>query len=189
MGYLQPGGFPPRALEAPRRRIRRAGAVAGLVSAAALLAGLYAGSPASAAPPLCETPALVVWLNTQGDGAAGSVYYTLEFTNLSGHACTLNGYPYVYAVSLGGATLGSVASFDHSHPTATVTIPKGGTAKAVLRIVQAVNFPQSSCRLVTAAGLRVYPPNQTRAAHVPFPFSACSRKGPAYLSVQAVQKA
>jgi Domain of unknown function (DUF4232) len=35
----------------------------------------------------------VVWLNTQADHAAGSSYYELEFTNLSGHACALQGFP------------------------------------------------------------------------------------------------
>jgi hypothetical protein len=32
-------------------------------------------------------------MDTQGGGAAGSIYYTLEFTNLSGQACTLHGSP------------------------------------------------------------------------------------------------
>jgi hypothetical protein len=40
---------------------------------------------------------------------------------------------------------------------------------------------------VTAAGLRVYPPNQTRARLVPFPFGACSRAGPIYLHVTAAK--
>jgi len=48
-------------------------------------------------------------MDTQGDGAAGSVYYTLQFTNLSGHACTLRGYPGVSAVSLSGHQLGAPA--------------------------------------------------------------------------------
>jgi hypothetical protein len=162
------------------------------LAALALVAAAIAVAPAlgaqTAAAPLCETPGLVVWLNTQGDGTAGSIYYTLEFTNLSGHACSLNGYPYIYGVGLAGANLGTAASFDHSRGPTAVTIAKGATAKAVLRVVEAGNFPAATCHPVEAAGLKVYPPNQTRAASIPFPLQACSRKGPAYLSVGAVQK-
>jgi subtilisin family serine protease len=166
-------------------RVPRATALALLV--AALITAPALGVHGTAAP-LCQTPGLVVWLNTQGDGTAGSIYYSLEFTNLSGHACSLNGYPYVYGVSLAGANLGTVASFDHSRQPTAVRIANGATAKAVLRIVEAGNFPPASCHLVEAAGLKVYPPNQTRAARVPFPFQGCSHKGPTYLSVGAVQK-
>ena len=36
-------------------------------------------------------------------------------------------------------------------------------------------------------GPAVYPPNQTASKVVPYPFLACSRPGPVYLSVQAVR--
>jgi len=138
--------------------------------------------------PKCATSGLVVWIDTQGDGTAGSIYYTLEFTNLSAHACTLGGYPGVSAVSLAGHQLGSAASRDHTTSAHTLTLASGTTATAVLRIVEAGNFPTSSCQQTTAAGLRVYPPNLTTAKVVPFPFSACSRAGPVYLTVQAVKR-
>ena len=67
-----------------------------------------------------------------------------------------------------------------------VTLPKGATAKAVLQITEAGNFPSSACAQTTAAGLRVYPPNQTAAKIVPFPFGACSRSGPVYLHIASV---
>jgi len=57
---------------------------------------------------------------------------------------------------------------------------------AVLRIVEAGNFPASACREVTAAGLRVFPPGQTASKVVPFPFQTCSRAGQSVLSVRAV---
>src|SRR5215469_13941035 len=66
---------------------------------------------ARAVVPGCETPGLVIWMNTDGDAAAGSVFYNLEFTNLSGHACTLNGFPFINAVSLTGSLLGQRAGF------------------------------------------------------------------------------
>ena len=160
------------------------------VAVPALVATTAGGPPAAgatAAAPRCSTSGLVVWLDTQGNGAAGSVYYHLKLTNLSVRTCTLFGYPGVSAVDLAGRQLGSAASRNAAHPPHLVTLARGATASAVLQIVQAGNFPASRCRPVTAAGLRVYPPNQTVAKVVPFPFSACSRRGPVYLIVQATQ--
>ncbi|MDQ6778933.1 MAG: DUF4232 domain-containing protein, partial [Actinomycetota bacterium] len=59
-------------------------------------------APTAASTPKCATSGLVVWLNTQGNGAAGSIFYALELTNLSGQTCTLNGYAGVSAVDLAG---------------------------------------------------------------------------------------
>ncbi len=168
----------------------RFGLAVGMLAAAVLVASALAG-PAGGqqeTAPLCMTPGLDVWLDTQGSGTAGSVYYALEFTNLSGRACSLDGYPYIYAVSIGGANLGSRASFDAVHPALPVVLARGATATAFLRVVDAANFPTASCREVTAAGLRVYPPNQTTYRIVPFPFLACSRVGTPSLSVETVQK-
>jgi hypothetical protein len=178
-----------------RRRMARA-AVAG---AAALASGvMLAAGPAaaatgvsattatgSAATPGCATAGLVIWLDTEGNGAAGSSFYALQFTNLSGHACTLGGYPGVSGVNLTGQQVGRAASRNPSR-RGTVKLAKGGTATAILRIVDAGNFPTATCHQVTAAGLRVYPPNRTTAKLVPFPFAACSAAGPAYLSVEAL---
>jgi hypothetical protein len=146
-----------------------------------------AGSAATTSTAACRTSGLVVWLDTQGNGAAGSSYYQLKLTNLSGHACTVFGYPGVSAVDLRGHQLGRAASRNPAHQPHRVTLANGATATATVQIVEAGNYPPATCRQVTAAGLRVYPPNQRAAKIVPFPFAACSRVGPAYLSVQAVQ--
>lgn len=172
------------------RRIAAAAAACAviLVPAVALAApGSPTGAASRAAPRACETPGLVIWLNTNGSGTAGSTFYHLEFTNLSGHRCTLNGFPFVRAIDLRRHRLGSRAAFEHRTPHA-VTIGRGKTARAILQIVDAGNFPASACHPVTAAGLRVYPPNQTRSKVIPFPFSACSRRGPVYLIVRPVRK-
>lgn len=145
-------------------------------------------SAAAAAAPRCSSSGLVVWLNTQGSGAAGSIYYRLELTNLSGRTCTLRGYPGVSAVNLGGHQLGRSASRESGKSPRTVTLANGGGATVTLRIVEAGNFSNSVCRRTTAAGLRVYPPGQSTSKLVPFPFEACSRPGPTFLSVGPVQK-
>ncbi len=173
------------------RRITAAAAIIGALLVAPAIALASAGSPArpaAIATPACETPGLVIWLDTTGNGAVGTTFYNLHLTNLSGHACTLNGYPFLFAVNLSGHQVGPRASFQKPSPH-QVTLRKGQTATAVLGIVDTGNFSPSACRSVTAAGLRVFPPNQTRSKLVPFPFSACSRAhGPVSLNVGAVTK-
>jgi hypothetical protein len=144
-------------------------------------------APARSTAPACAGSGLVVWIDTNGDATAGSTYFQLKFTNQSGHACTLQGYPGVSAVDLGGRRLGSAASRDVS-AAPVVRLANGDTAKARLRIVVAGNFPAATCQRRAAAGLRVYPPNETASKVVPIPFEACSRSGPIVLSVQAVAR-
>lgn len=147
-------------------------------------------STVSRATTACATAGLVVWLNNQpGGAAAGSTYHELEFTNLSGRACTLRGYPGVSAVDLRGRQLGSAAGRNPTHTPTTITLAPGASAVSVLQIADVYNYPAAICPRTTAAGLRVYPPNQTQAKIVPFPFLACSRRGPTYLHVAPVQRA
>jgi hypothetical protein len=170
------------------RRLLAAGAAA--CAAVVVPAGALAapGPPAGAArtvTPACATSGLDVWLDTQGNGTAGTTFYNLEFTNLSGSSCTLFGFPGVSGVTLGGAQLGSAAS--RSGTPHAVTLANGATAKAVLGIVDVGVLPPSQCQPVTAAGLRVFPPGQTSSRRVPFPFGACAKSGPIYLTIQPVQ--
>ena len=163
-------------------------AVALSVLAVALAATVSTSSAAARAIAACETSGLVVWLNNQAGGAAaGSTYFKLEFTNLSGRACTLRGYPGVSAVDLRGLQLGSAAGRNPTHPSRTLTLRPGASAASVLQIADALNYPAATCHRTTAAGLRVYPPNETRAKTVPFPFLACARSGPTYLHIAPVE--
>src|SRR5262249_25227234 len=144
--------------------------------------------PAAAVTPSCETPGLVIWLDTNGTGKAGTTFFKLHFTNLSGHACTLNGFPFLFAVNLAGRQLRRRAVFPGPAPR-LVTLPNERAATAVLGIVDPGASSHSACRPVPAAGLRVFPPNQTRSKDVPFPFRTCSRRpGPASLKVGAVTR-
>jgi Protein of unknown function (DUF4232) len=143
---------------------------------------------------------LVVWLNTTGNGAAGSSYYNLEFTNLSAHSCTLIGYPGVSALGVSGQQLGSSAGRNAEHTDQLITLSSGAsdadlhgfltgnTATVILQVTDAGNYPNSTCGRVASAGLRVYPPNQTVSKSIPFPFTACSKRGPLFLHVESVQK-
>ena len=170
-----------------RLSARRAAAAATLVVTCGAIAAV-AASPAAAGTPACSTSSLVVWLDTEGNGAAGSSFYDLQFTNLSRRACRLFGYPGVSAVDLHGGQVGHAAARDPVHTASTVLLPAGGSAHTILRIVEAGNFPASRCGPVTAAGLRVYPPGQRASKLVPYPFPACSKTTATVLSVEVVQK-
>jgi hypothetical protein len=169
------------------RRLAGVAAVAvaaALIPAAAVAATAAGGAAGQAATPKCTTAGLVVWMDTNGDGAAGSIFYTLKFTNLSGHACTLFGHPGVIAVSLTGARLGHAARWDPPAPS-LVRLANGATAIAVLQysVITSNNHCQAA-----AAGLRVRPPGQTAFKVIPFPFTACANRTLVYLAVQSVQK-
>ncbi|HEY3729011.1 MAG TPA: DUF4232 domain-containing protein [Solirubrobacteraceae bacterium] len=166
-------------------RPRLAGAIALIAAAAAVLALLAATSSTAVAAgnPACQTRGLVVWLDTNGNGTAGSIFYTLNFTNQSGHKCTLRGYPGVSAINLKGGRVGKPASRDNATKVKTITLRNNATATSVLRIVD--NGAISNCGRVNAAGLRVFPPNQRASKTVPFPFGACSRTS--VLSVRAIK--
>jgi hypothetical protein len=63
---------------------------AALAPAAALAAASSGAAHDATASASCATSGLAVWLNVPpGNDYAGGAYYYLEFTNLSGHACTL----------------------------------------------------------------------------------------------------
>lgn len=159
-----------------------------LIAVAAVIAAVVA-APSHAATAACTSRTLDVWLNTQGGTAAGSSYHKLEFTNLSARACTLRGYPGVSALGTNGRQLGSPAGRNPAHASRTITIAGGSSAVAVLQITDAHNFPPASCRLVTAASLRVYAPGSTQAKTVPFPFATCAKTGPVTLHAEPVERA
>lgn len=161
-------------------------AVAALAITSATTGGL---ARASASTPRCTTAGLQVWLGLGGGGgAAGSVSYPMEFSNISGHTCYLYGYPGVSAVHAGHQA-GSAAHRVRSPfgPERVLTLTPGATVHTVLQIIDAANFGGTACGPVTADALRVYPPDAFRSTLIPFTFRACSVKGPIYLFVQYVQ--
>jgi hypothetical protein len=148
-----------------------------------------APTPTSSGPAPCPTSELRVALG-RGDGAAGSTYYPLDFTNASGDACTLFGYPGVsFVTGVGGSQIGNAASRNPAFASESVTVPAGGVVHAALQVVNAQNFPRADCHPVAAHWLRIYPPNQTAPLYLRFTAPACSARGGAVdiLAVEAVR--
>ena len=136
----------------------------------------------------CNGAGVVVWLDTQGNGTAGSIYYNLEFTNLSGHTCRLEGYPGVSAESITGSQIGSPATRDAAHKVVSVTLVEGASATAFLRVTDTANIPKAECRPTRAAGFKVYAPGSTVAKPVPYPFLSCGRLGTPSIEIESVGK-
>jgi hypothetical protein len=171
--------------------IQRIGAVAGAIGAAILIPAVALAAPGrpahsahttATAVPKCTTGDLRVWVGIPGDG---SVQFQLELSNISSHDCTLLGYPGVSATNVGGGQLGSAAGRVSSHPVKQIVLGPAGTAHVELSITDVGNFPAGACHPVTAANLKVFPPNDFTATRIPFSFGACSKRGPVYLHITA----
>jgi hypothetical protein len=139
--------------------------------------------------PPCTTSALSARLGAS-QGAAGSSYIELDFTNISGAACTLYGYPGVSFTAAGtgaAAQIGAAATRDPSSAAKLVTLAPKAVAGAVLRVAVAANYPAAACHPVTARYLRVYPPGERTPLYVAFTSPACSSASSPVLQIAVVQ--
>lgn len=140
----------------------------------------------------CSTADLkVTVLTSSGGAAAGSIYYPLNFTNVSSSSCVLDGYPGTSFVTQSGGPIGSPASRNPAVAPAPVTLAPGAAAHATLQVVDAQNYDATACVPVTAHWLQVFPPDQTVAAQVSFTTTVCSARMPSSLgsplSVDAIK--
>jgi hypothetical protein len=169
-----------------RRVIAAAVAALGLGIGSAVVASSSA-SAAPAAIPECSSANLAVWISPElADGAAGTIYYPLDFTNTSNHTCYLVGWPGVSAVNGNVKQLGAAAVRDTTIPRRVVNVAPGGTAHATLLYVDAVVF-NPGCVRVTASYLNVYPPDQRSARIAFFDNAVCTVKARTYLRIRRIQ--
>lgn len=132
------------------------------------------GTGGPAPVPQCATLALRVSIGP-ANGAAGSIYYPLEFTNISGATCTMYGYPGVsFVASPGGSQLGGPAVRDPAFSPSLVRLLPGAVAHASLQVVIAANYPAAKCKPVTAHYLRIYPPDQFTPRYLAFTARTCT---------------
>lgn len=170
---------------------RSSGSATSSSGTAARPAGSHAGSTAHAAAATaavssCPRTDLVAWLAIPRTGISNeSNFYDLEISNVSGHACTLYGYPGVSALRANGSQLGSAAGRGGGTKL-LVTLAPGGTAHATLYIDYAGDYLPSDCHPTTAALVRVFAPGDYASMQFPFTFPACAKRGPVYLNVSTV---
>jgi len=123
-----------------------------------------------------------------GQGAAGSVYQTIDLTNVSGKTCTLYGYPGI-ALAVGSPVtqVGAAATRSNSVPPKLVTLVAGQSANALLRITQALNYPTSRCSPVNTTYLQIYPPNQTTPIYLAYKSTGCKVTAVKLLTIGVMQ--
>jgi hypothetical protein len=145
-----------------------------------------APSPVPEKDTRCHTAGVKVTVLVQpGGGAAGSVYNWLIFTNVSGRACTLYGFPGVsYVTSPSGAQVNDPAK--RVGTPSRVTLAPNKAAHAQVQTGHPEAFPDT-CKPVTVAGYRVYLPDESTPVFVAAPMQQCSTKGVNSTSVGPVQ--
>jgi len=135
----------------------------------------------------CATGSLSIKVGAS-EGAAGSVYQVIDFTNTGTAACTLYGYP---GVSLATGTppgqVGAAATRSTTASPTVVTLSPGKTANALLRVTQALNYPASKCSPKATTYLQIYPPNQTTPIYLPYTSTGCASTSVNLLTIGVVQ--
>lgn len=152
-------------------------------------------SLARGGPPRCAPSRLDVSIAGTGAKAArivashAHVYLTgipVEFTNTSGAACTLSGYPRVSAYLAGGTQIGAAAALDTTVTARRIVLAPGASAHAA--VVDSAGT--GGCRVVAATGLRIVAPGQSTPRYVAHAVRACFASGrisPVFLHVRAIE--
>jgi hypothetical protein len=152
-----------------------------------VVASAASSSPAVTGPAGCATRDLQAKAGV-AQGAAGSDYQVIDFTNISNATCTLYGYP---GVSLAAGTpvaqIGMAASRSSVAGPTVVSLAPGQTANALLRITQALNYPSKTCSPTKTTYLQIYPPNQTTPIYLAYSSTGCSSTSVNLLTIGVVQ--
>jgi hypothetical protein len=114
-----------------------------------------------------------------GDNAAGHVGLRIVFTNTASHPCDMFGYPGVsFLTGPHGRQLNVPAERSAAQGAPKlIRLAAGGRAHADLLLVNTANFPTNTCKPIQAAGVRVYPPDETASAFAAYPILVCSVNG------------
>jgi Protein of unknown function (DUF4232) len=133
-----------------------------------------AGATAQAATvPVCTAEKLRI-VEAGSQGAAGTIYHLLRFTNITRASCVMRGYPGVSFTDQRGRQLGVPAGRARGIPVTTVLVRPGASAHTTVGIHNAGNYPPASCRARMSTYLRVYPPGSFTSRLVPLRTSVCT---------------
>ena len=130
----------------------------------------------------CRASGTQIWLGLgNGGGAAGTIFYPLEFSNIGRRTCSLFGFPRVSAVINGRQVGGAAIRVGGKH---LAVLRPGQTAHAILGIVQADNI--AGCHIRKGASLKIFAPNKLAFTIFPsFTFTTCSNRS--VLRIQSVR--
>ncbi|MCW2898360.1 MAG: hypothetical protein JWO67_625 [Streptosporangiaceae bacterium] len=140
----------------------------------------------SAAGSRCKAGDLQVSLGG-GDAGMGHTYRTVRFTNVSGHPCTVQGFPGVSYVAGGdGHQVGAPAARTGSGGTA-IGLADGQTASTTVGMVNVHNYSTAKCKPEAIRGFRVYVPEERAAKFVQLNGTGCANAKVRQLTVKALQ--
>ena len=142
-------------------------------------------TPSPAGPQPCSTTDLKLTVGA-ANGAAGTIFYPLNFTNNSGSACTMFGYPGVAFVSSpGGSQIGAPASRRTGAAPTVVTVAPGATAHATLPVSD-VLIGNNCKHQQQVHWVQVYPPDQFTALFASLSRLGCADKSLVTMGVTTV---
>jgi uncharacterized protein DUF4232 len=142
--------------------------------------------PAPAGQSQCLTTDLRLTVGAS-NGAAGTIYYPLDLTNISGSACTMYGYPGVAFVSSpGGHQVGVPASRRDTPAPALITLAPGETAHSTLAVSNVLIGNNCLRHQVQVHWVQVYPPDQFSALYAPLSRLGCADPSLVTMGVTAV---
>ena len=142
-------------------------------------------TPSPSGPQPCATTDLKLTVGA-ANGAAGTIFYPLDFTNTSGSACTMFGYPGVAFVSSpGGSQIGAPANRRAAAAPTVITVTPGAAAHATLAVSD-VLIGNNCKRQQQVNWVQVYPPDQFSALSAPLSRQGCADKSLVTMGVTIV---
>ena len=121
------------------------------------------------------------------NGAAGTIYYPLDFTNVSGSACTIYGYPGVgFVIRPGGSLIGAPARLIGTMAPTLITLKPGATAHATLRVSDVLISNNCLHHQVPVNWVQVYPPGQYSALFARLSMQGCADRSLVTMHVNTV---
>jgi hypothetical protein len=121
------------------------------------------------------------------NGAAGTIFYPLDFTNASSSACTMYGYPGVAFVSSpGGSQVGAPAGRSSNTAAAVIILPPGAAAHATLAVSDVLISNNCLHHQVQVSWVQVYPPDQYSALSAPLSRMGCADPSLVTMTVSTV---
>jgi Protein of unknown function (DUF4232) len=140
----------------------------------------------AAGPSTCPPSDLQASLGPS-NGTAGTIYQVVVFTNTSGTACVMYGYPGVsFVTGAGGSIIGAPAGRNTILAKTLVTLQPGGQAYALVGVTDTGALPPSECKPGKADWLQIYPPGDTGTVFVQFTSSVCTSPSKQFMTVSAV---
>jgi hypothetical protein len=124
----------------------------------------------------------------QAQGAAGTFYQVVVFTNTSNASCALYGYPGVsFVTGMGGHIIGAPATRNTALGDVLVTLQPGAQASTLLGVEDVGALPPSKCDVGKADWLQIYPPGDTGALYVQYSAQVCTNASQTFMRVGAVR--